>query len=44
MLDGLSRRVSGLPSFVIHAAPRPAASLAIRAVDVALPPTVRQVD
>jgi hypothetical protein len=30
--------------FVIRAAPRPAASVVIRAVGVALPPTVRQVD
>ena len=30
--------------FVIRTAPRPAASLAIRAVGVALPPTVRQAD
>ena len=29
--------------FVVRSAPRPAASLAIRAVGVALPPTVRQV-
>jgi hypothetical protein len=30
--------------FVICTAPRPAARLAIRAVGVALPPTVRQAD
>ena len=29
--------------FMIRSAPRPAASLALRAVGVALPPTVRQV-
>jgi hypothetical protein len=29
--------------FVVRSAPRPAASLAIRAAGVALPPTVRQV-
>ena len=30
--------------FVVRSAPRPAASLAIRATGVALPPTVRQAD
>jgi len=30
--------------FVVRTAPRPAAGLAIRAVGVALPPTVRQAD
>jgi hypothetical protein len=29
--------------FMLHSAPRPAASLALRAVGVALSPTVRQV-
>jgi hypothetical protein len=30
--------------FVVRSAPRPAASLALRAVGVALPPTVREAD
>ena len=30
--------------FLLRSAPRPAASLALRAVGVALPPTVRQID
>jgi hypothetical protein len=30
--------------FVVRSAPRPAASLALRAVGIALPPTVREAD
>jgi hypothetical protein len=41
-LDSLTEVEQDGKRFILRSAPRPAASLALRAVGVALPPTIRQ--